>query len=214
MTAKSALDMHVAILDFGAGNVGSLGNMLARKCDCSSSVESAGSAGLAKATHWILPGVGHFGYAAEQIRSRGWDALIHSFVRDGGKLLGICLGAQLLMDFSEEGEAQGLGLIPGKVKRFQHADLSKGERIPHMGWSDVEVLHEPLREMMKPASRFYFVHAYHMNPLNQEDVLMKAGFAGGFTSAVRHGNVTGVQFHPEKSHHFGIEFLKAWLSGV
>ena len=206
--------IKVAILDYGTGNVGSLANMLTRKCGCVCSVEAADSLDLELASHWVLPGVGHFGYAASKLKECRLDELIQPFLDSGGRLLGICLGAQLLLDYSGEGDAQGLGLIPGTVERFRQNELLDGERIPNMGWSDVEVLHEPLRERIKPASRYYFVHSYHMNPLNQEDVLMKAEFAGGFAAAVRHGNVTGVQFHPEKSHHFGIEFLRAWLSGA
>lgn len=206
--------MNVAILDYGAGNVGSLVNMLTRKCDCKCTLSGAETESLSDASHWILPGVGHFGYAAQALKQSGLDAMIHSFVQEGGRLLGICLGAQLLMDFSEEGQAVGLGLIQGKVERFQPETLARGERIPHMGWSDVEVESRSLLERMKPKSRFYFVHSYHMTPMNEQDILMRANFSGGFTAAIRKGGVTGVQFHPEKSHHFGIEFLRAWLEGA
>ena len=206
--------MKVAILDYGTGNVGSLGNMLTRKCGCACSVEAAGSPGLEGATHWILPGVGHFGYAASKLRECGLDELVRSFLDSGGRLLGICLGAQLLLEYSEEGEAHGLGLIPGTVERFKQKDLRDGERIPHMGWADVKVNDALLLERMRPSSRFYFVHSYRMKPEKQTHELMRADFSGGFSAAVRKDNVTGVQFHPEKSHQFGIQFLQAWLEGA
>ena len=120
----------------------------------------------------------------------------------------------MILDYSEEGEAQGLGLIPGTVERFRQEDLGDGERIPHMGWADVKVNDALLLDRMRPSSRFYFVHAYCMKPEQQAHELMRADFAGGFSAAVRKDNVTGVQFHPEKSHQFGIQFLQAWLEGA
>lgn len=204
--------MQVDIIDYGAGNVGSLVNMLNRKCDCSCRVESVENGLHLNATHCILPGVGHFGFAAGQLRSLGIDVRLRSFVEEGGHLLGICLGAQLLLDSSEEGHAEGLGFIPGQVRKFQNGHLRGGERIPHMGWSDVEPTGRVLTMEGDESKRFYFVHSYHMVPRNQDDVYMTADFAGGFTAAVKRGNVTGVQFHPEKSHAYGIAFLKSWLS--
>ena len=204
--------MEVAIIDYGAGNVGSLVNMLTRKCDCSCRVESAESGLHLNATHCILPGVGHFGFAAGQLRNQGVDVRLRSFVEEGGHLLGICLGAQLLLDSSEEGHAEGLGFIPGHVRKFQNGQLRRGERIPNMGWSDVEPTGRKLLMDGGESMRFYFVHSYHMVPRDEDDVYMTADFAGGFTAAVKRGNVTGVQFHPEKSHAFGIAFLKSWLS--
>lgn len=205
--------MHVAIIDYGAGNVASLVNMLQRKCDCSCSVESGESGLKLEATHCILPGVGHFAYAAEQIRHQGIDSRVKTFVENGGCLLGICLGAQLLLDSSDEGDAKGLGLIPGAVRKFQIEQLGRGERIPHMGWSEAQISGRKMGVAGENPKRFYFVHSYHMVPEKQEDIYMTADFAGGFTAAVKRGNVTGVQFHPEKSHAFGIAFLKSWLSG-
>ena len=146
------------------------------------------------------------------MRDQGIDVRLRSFVEEGGHLLGICLGAQLLLDSSEEGHAEGLGFIPGQVRKFQNGQLRRGERIPHMGWSDVDLGGRKLLREGDESKRFYFVHSYHMVPRDQDDVYMTADFAGGFTAAVKRGNVTGVQFHPEKSHAYGIAFLKSWLS--
>jgi len=115
--------MQVAIIDYGAGNIGSLVNMLSRKCNCSCIVESPETGLQLNTTHCILPGVGHFGFASNQLRQNGIDARLKSFLQRGGHLLGICLGAQLLLDYSEEGDASGLGFIPGRVEKFRSKKL-------------------------------------------------------------------------------------------
>lgn len=204
--------MTVAIVNYGVGNVGSLVNMLERKCGVQCQILEGGGILHEGVSHCILPGVGHFGFAAEELRNRGLQNQLKSFLEIGGQLLGICLGAQLLLEYSEEGDAGGLGFIPGQVKKFQKRHLREGERIPHMGWSDVQCATRESDWMDYDSLRFYFVHSYHMVPRDLDDVYMTADFAGGFTAAVKRGNVTGVQFHPEKSHAYGITFLKSWLS--
>ena len=204
--------MQVAIIDYGAGNVGSLVNMLSRKCNCSCIVESPETRLQLDTTHCILPGVGHFGFAINQLRQKGIDTRLKSFLERGGHLLGICLGAQLLLDYSEEGDAFGLGFIPGRVEKFKAENIGHGERIPHMGWSEVQLKQNVAQMTFEEVMRFYFVHSYHMVPEQQADVFMTAEFGNGFTAAIKRSNITGVQFHPEKSHAFGISFLKYWLS--
>jgi len=205
--------MTVAIINYGVGNVGSLVNMLERKCGVHCEVVDGGAALKKGISHCILPGVGHFGFAAEELRTRRVQNQLDAFLKTGGHLLGICLGAQLLLEFSEEGDACGLGFISGQVRKFQKGQLNEGERVPHMGWCEVALRRKLAEREETDTKRFYFVHSYHMVPEKQEDVYMTADFAGGFTAAVKRGNVTGVQFHPEKSHAFGIAFLKSWLSG-
>jgi len=204
--------MTVAIINYGVGNVGSLVNMLERKCGAQCEIFEGGGILNEGITHCILPGVGHFGFAAEELRKSGLHSQLKSFLETGGQLLGICLGAQLLLESSEEGDADGLGFISGHVKKFHEGHLSQGECIPHMGWSDVQLVGRKSDMKGDNSMRFYFVHSYHMVPQDRNDVFMTADFAGGFTAAVKRGNVTGVQFHPEKSHAFGIAFLKSWLS--
>lgn len=202
----------VYIVDYGAGNLGSLRNMLVRKCGVQCEILN-GPKALPQEGRLILPGVGHFGYASKALMEAGWAQKLREEAQEGRVILGICLGAQLLLERSEEGDGEGLSLIPGEVLRFQPSQLRDGERVPHMGWSDVTVMDGQLQKAMARDSRFYFVHSFHMKPQFPEHVLMHAGFADGFCSAIRKDNVTGVQFHPEKSHHFGIAFLKAWLAG-
>ena len=202
----------VFIVDFGAGNLGSLRNMLVRKCGVHCEILNRPAA-LPQEGRIILPGVGHFGYASKVLLESGWAEKLRKEAQTGRMMLGICLGAQLLLERSEEGDGEGLSLIPGEVLRFQSSQLRDGERVPHMGWSDVTVLDEQLQNAMATDPRFYFVHSCYMKPQLPEHFLMHAGFAHGFCCAIRKENVTGVQFHPEKSHQFGIAFLKAWLAG-
>lgn len=203
----------VTIVDYGAGNLGSLRNMLVRKCDVECGVLEDPTM-LPDDGDVILPGVGHFSFAAKRLQESGWTAKLGEVTTGGRRLLGICLGAQLLLDSSEEGEGSGLGLIPGNVRQFSASSIKVGERIPHMGWSNVTVRDKELEGKMSDDSRFYFVHSFFMQPELDEHILMGAKFGGGFCAAVRKEAVTGVQFHPEKSHHFGVSFLKAWLAGA
>ena len=202
----------VFIVDYGAGNLGSLRNMLMRKCGVNCEILREPEA-LTQEGKIILPGVGHFGFASKALLDSGWAQKLRKDAQEGRVILGICLGAQLLLERSEEGEGEGLSLIPGEVARFKLSQLRDGERVPHMGWSDVSVMDEQLQNAMATDSRFYFVHSFYLKPNLPEHVLMNSEFANGFCSAIRKDNVTGVQFHPEKSHHFGIAFLKAWLAG-
>ena len=126
-------------------------------------------------------------------------------------ILGICLGMQLLCECSEEGNQKGLGLVPAKVLHLN--DASRGKlKIPHMGWNIVRpITHENVFSGLEDEARFYFVHSYHVNCFNPVDVLATCEYGYEFTCAVRCNNIWGAQFHPEKSHRFGIQFLKNFL---
>jgi len=123
-------------------------------------------------------------------------------------VLGICVGMQLLTEGSEEGKLPGLGWIKGRVVKFAAASLSPETKIPHMGWTDV-VLAKPSRlfEDMYADPRFYFVHSYYPEPQDSSDVLVYAQYGYRFAAGIEHGNIMGVQFHPEKSHKFGMKLL-------
>ena len=153
----------------------------------------------------LLPGVGAFAPAMEQLRQSGMLEVLQEKVESGTPLLGICVGAQLLMDESEEdGTHTGLGWIPGKVKRFQHQ-----LKIPQMGWNQVsKQKQDPLFEEVADETHFYFVHSYHLLPENSEHVLGLSNYGYDFASVVRKDNLWGVQFHPEKSQNAGLRLLK------
>lgn len=202
----------LTIVDYGTGNLRSIANMLGRlghSSVISSSVEDALSA-----THLILPGVGHFDYGMSSLRESGLlEALNHKVLVENVPLLGICLGAQLLTRRSDEGIEKGLGWIDGETVRFDKARLKSNCRIPHMGWSETELkADEPLFRKMVDNPRFYYVHSFHMRCDNSENEICHAEYGYKFVAGVRSNNIFGVQFHPEKSHRFGMQILDNFAS--
>jgi glutamine amidotransferase len=134
------------------------------------------------------------------------ERLVHE---EGRPVLGICVGMQMMADGSDEGRAAGLGWVPGRVKLFDDARFSGPTRLPHMGWNDVTpVRSDPLFSGLDNDSRFYFLHSYYFAAQDSSHVLATAQYGDRFACAVRRGNVWGVQFHPEKSHHWGIRMLE------
>ena len=200
----------IAIIDYGMGNVGSIKNIL-RKIGYSSRIVTQPQE-LEGAKLLILPGVGSFDNAVEKLTNSGLFDKIRGMTLSGeAKLLGICLGMHLLARSSEEGKKTGLDLIPGRVLKFnKNKDNFK---IPHMGWNNVTVDAEIGCLLKFDKSRFYFVHSYYFKC--DEPALSSIGsteYSIKFTSIVQSGNITGVQFHPEKSHRFGMEFFTNYLS--
>lgn len=197
----------ISVIDYGVGNLGSIQNML-RKAGAEA-VVTADPEVIRSAEKLILPGVGHFDYGMKMLHDTGLVPLLNERVKDHKvPILGICLGMQLLGNGSEEGGAPGLGWIDAKCVRFQPERLQPGQKIPHMGWNDIRILKEDVlfREMYEEP-RFYFVHTYHILCERPEDSIAEATYGYPFTCAVRSGNVAGVQFHPEKSHKFGLRLL-------
>lgn len=197
------------IINYGMGNCGSVLNMIrfiGGEAHLSASPDEVRSANTL-----ILPGVGAFDAGITALRETGMDAAIHEAVtKNGASLLGICLGMQLLMESSEEGNLPGLSMVPGKVKRFQLQDLKL--RVPHMGWNEVQpVRSSTLFDSNTEEYRFYFVHSYYVECDDPEDIVGITHYGHDFTSAFEHGRVLGVQFHPEKSHRFGMVLLKRFL---
>ena len=196
------------IIDYGMGNLRSVEKALA-------SVGgrpriSADPEAVKNAERLILPGVGAFGDAMENLRRTGMDAAIREAVGAGVPLLGLCLGLQLLFTHSEEfGSHQGLNLIPGKVRKFDGADL----RVPHIGWNQIEDLQpNPLLEHIQDGSYFYFVHSLYVEPDNSADVLSRTAYGLRFCSIACRNNVWGAQFHPEKSQDNGKRLLENFLA--
>lgn len=159
----------------------------------------------------VLPGVGAFGDAMRRLSARGLDEGLREVVADGRTpVLGVCLGMQLLVEKGTEGgEAPGLGLVPGAVTRIVAAE---GERVPHIGWNEVTpAADNPLFEGIEPGSDFYFVHSFEVRVPDPGCVASTTPYAGGFCSAISHGLVHGVQFHPEKSQRNGLALMKNFL---
>ena len=165
---------------------------------------------IASADKLILPGVGHFDYGMLQLRNTPFFNLMNKRVlEDKVPVLGICLGAQLLTESSEEGSAAGLGWIKAQTRRFQTQKMATALKVPHMGWSDVQIQKQSrlFEGMEKEENRFYFVHTYHIVCEDATDELVSTHHGYDFTAGIEHENIIGVQFHPEKSHKFGMRLL-------
>lgn len=198
----------IAIVDYGLGNVQAIANIYKRLEV--PVVLARGAAELNNASHIILPGVGAFDWAMSRLNESGMRAALDELVQ--GKLrpvLGICVGMQMMARASDEGRAAGLGWYDARVCLFDHAKFVGPTHLPHMGWNDVNPLRtDGVFRDLGPDPRFYFLHSYYFAPNDPQDVLATTDYGGRFASAVQRGNVLGVQFHPEKSHAWGIQLLK------
>ncbi len=198
----------ISIVDYGVGNILAIANIYKR---LNIPVRIARSAEeLAGAERLILPGVGAFDWAMARLNKSGMRGVLDDVVLSKGKpVLGICVGMQMLAKRSDEGALDGLGWIDGEVKKFDHAAPSQRAHLPHMGWNDVEPrFRECLFRDIEATSRFYFLHSYYFAPKDTKVILGVTDYGGDFASCVRAGNIYGVQFHPEKSHQWGIQLLK------
>jgi glutamine amidotransferase len=206
----------ITIIDYQVGNLNSIKNML-KKIGYRDAVISDRREDIARADHLILPGVGAFHYGMERLKASDYFELLnHRVLEEKVPVLGICLGAQLLTEHSEEGDAEGLGWIKGRTVKFDPQQLDTQLKIPHMGWCDVTIKKDhPLTEGLEEMEpRFYFVHSYHILCDRQEDVLLTGRHGHEFVAGVAHDNILGVQFHPEKSHKFGMHLLKNFIQRV
>ena len=196
----------ITIIDYGAGNVKSVQNML-KKIGVQS-ILTKDISEIEKASKLILPGVGAFDYGMEQLQQSGLiEVLNKKVIQEKTPILGICLGAQMLGIKSEEGIEKGLEWINMEVKKFNLNDSSL--KVPHMNWSQTKLNKtSKLFENMFENPRFYFVHSFFMSPKNSADVLCTVDYGGDFVAAVEKDNIYGVQFHPEKSHKFGMKLLE------
>ena len=197
----------ILIIDYGIGNIGSLRNMF-RRIGVETDV-GGDPASVGRARKLLRPGVGAFDQAMARINATGLGEVIHQrAMKDGVPTLGVCLGMQLLTDGSEEGELPGLGLIPARARRFPR---EAGLKVPHMGWNLVEkAAPSPLTNSLDDNSRFYFVHSYRVEVDDQKHSILKAEYGVRFDAAIQRDHIFGAQFHPEKSHRFGMAFLKAF----
>ena len=198
----------IAILDYGLGNLGSISNML--KVIGEKSKITNDKDIITKSDGIILPGVGAFDAGMSRLNDTGLAETVKSEADKGKPVLGICLGMQLLGRKSEEGSLQGLSLIPFECKKFSFSDDNL--KIPHMGWDVVTFQKDhPVLSGLTGKQRYYFVHSYHAVCNSTESVLMTCDYGYEFAAAVVKDNVIGVQFHPEKSHDFGMALLENFV---
>ncbi|ASW82195.1 imidazole glycerol phosphate synthase subunit HisH [Vibrio anguillarum] len=203
----------IKILDYGMGNCGSIKNML-RYLGAEAEIVDQ-SVGLENSKAIILPGVGSYDHGVKHLEP--FKAMLEQKVlHEKIPFLGICLGMQLVLEKSEEGQLPGLGWIKGEVKRFDFSKLTSEQRhvIPHMGWNEIFPAESP--EILQPLEadrrdRFYFVHSYHAADVPSENKLAICHYGYEFTCAIRKNNIFGVQFHPEKSHKFGKQLFKQFI---
>lgn len=209
--------MKVGLLDYGMGNLGSVGRALEELRVTPVMITRA--IDMHAADCIILPGVGNFADCAHLLDSGGWsEALREEVLHHGKPLLGICVGMQLLADFSTEGAGNtadgripGLGFVPGKVEHLR--TLGCGERVPHVGWNSVKPCgpNVQLLSGIPPGTDFYFVHSYAFDARDPEDVLATSDYGISVTAAVSRGRVYGTQFHPEKSSRAGFRVLANFI---
>jgi glutamine amidotransferase len=198
----------VTIVNYGVGNITSFQNMFKR---IGVEVVVTNEVSLIEsATKIILPGVGAFDTCADMLAKSGLVQLLKKkAIQDCVPVLGVCVGMQLLFEGSDEGLLPGLGWIKGRVVKFDSSVFDKGLKIPNMGWTDVQIKKPSLLlKDMYSDPRFYFVHSYHAVATEPEDILLEADHGYTFTAAVQKNHIAGVQFHPEKSHKYGMKLLE------
>jgi len=200
----------IVIVDYGMGNLGSIRNIVKKagyKSLISNNIEE-----ISCASKLILPGVGNFKEAMVNLsRLNLIEPLNNKVLIDKTPILGICLGMQLMTSFSEEGNVNGLDWIKGKTTKFRFPNQPE-IKIPHMGWNEIIQTNSHIinTEFEKP-SRFYFVHSYYVTCEHKNDILHETDYNGRFTSAFNKENIYGVQYHPEKSHVFGLQLMKNFI---
>ena len=202
----------ITIVNYDMGNLGSIQNML-KKIGIKSTVTSSPQV-ILEAEKLILPGVGNFKRAMQNLEAYGLiEALNQKVMVDNTPILGICLGMQLMTSYSEEGECAGLGWIDAKTIRFPSYE-STGLKVPHMGWNEVSFTNQHFLSAGLVEPRYYFVHSYRVLCNSIENVLCTTSYGETFHSGICRDNITGVQFHPEKSHAFGMRLLENFCNGL
>jgi len=204
----------ITIVDYSVGNLGSIVNMLKKvgaKAQASSDPEV-----LSQAEKLILPGVGAFDAGMKKLNEAGLVPLLNELVLEKKvPVIGLCLGMQLLTKGSEEGTEAGLGWIDAQTVRFKFGPENAQLKIPHMGWNTLDIQRQhPLVSDLGPESRFYFVHSYHIVCKDETDVVAYTDYGYPLAAVISKGNIMGAQFHPEKSHKYGMQLLRNFAERV
>jgi len=200
----------IVIIDYNMGNPGSIANMI-KKIGYESIITQDIKI-IKRAEKIILPGVGSFDKGVYNLKNLNlWDILNYKVIEEKTPILGICLGMQLMTEKSEEGNEQGFGWIHSETIKFKFN--GNHLKIPHMGWNNIKLVKDSklFKNIENQENRFYFVHSYHVVSKNQEDILTTTYYGYDFVSSFEKDNIIGVQFHPEKSHKYGLSLLKNYL---
>ncbi len=204
------MTVTVALLDYGAGNLRSASRGLERAGAEVAVTDDAAEADRADAL--VVPGVGHFGACLDRLQACGLADLVVERAGAGGHVLGICVGLQLLYEHSEEGDRDGLGVLPGQVVRLPDA-----VRVPHMGWNVIRATEDGADDPLLAGiegERAYFVHSYHAAPTDPSHVVATCRYPDPIPAVVRVGSTVGTQFHPEKSGDVGARLLANWIATI
>lgn len=197
----------ITLVNYGLGNIKAFANIY-KRLNIETRIAST-KAELEGARRIILPGVGAFDWAMDRLNASGMrDCLDDLVLNQGASVIGVCVGMQIMAARSDEGEAAGLGWFDAEIRRLDTRGTSEKLHMPHMGWNDVAPVEAGGLFEGIEAPRFYFLHSYYFSPAKSEQTLAETDYEGRFTSAVRSGRIFGVQFHPEKSHHWGVRLLK------
>lgn len=206
----------VAVIDYGMGNLHSVASALTKVSPETRVIVTADPAVVAAADRVVFPGVGAMRDCMQGIKAAGFDTLLKAQIATGKPVLGICVGMQALMNYSEENDGVDcLSILPGQVKFFgaKHKDAAGNMlKVPHMGWNTITHTNHPLWANIPQDSRFYFVHSYYIQSTDQSLVAATCDYGVEFHAALTRGNLFAVQFHPEKSHTVGLQLLKNFLA--
>jgi glutamine amidotransferase len=197
----------ITIVDYGVGNINAFVNVY-KRVNVPTKIAKV-AADLENVQKIILPGVGHFDHAMSELIKSGMREKLDELVM-GKKIpvIGICVGMQMMGNSSDEGKLAGLGWIDASIRKFDETKIKQVTRLPHMGWNDVSpIISNPLFDGLEKDALFYFLHSYYFECNNKNDVLATSNYGGEFACAAHHENVYGIQFHPEKSHHYGETLL-------
>ena len=193
----------ITIIDYGVGNINAFVNVY-KRVDVPVKIAKT-AADLEGAEKLILPGVGHFDHAMNQLNNSGMREKLDDLVLNQKiPVIGISIGKQMMANNSDEGEVEGLKWIDATVKKFDETKIHQVTRLPHMGWNDVKPVKDiSLFQGLEKEAIFYFLHTYYFHCNQAQDILAVSEYGGEFASAAHHDNIFGIQFHPEKSHHYG-----------
>lgn len=198
----------ISLVDYGLGNILAFANIYKRLNIPVRVVSTAPE--LRTSEKIILPGVGSFDWAMTRLNESGMRETLDLLVMEKQvPIIGICVGMQMMAKRSDEGQLDGLGWVDAEVKRFDESTFKQSTYLPHMGWNDVvSVMSHPLLNGLEADAKFYFLHSYYFSEANSTQVFAQTNYNGLYTSGIHSNNIFGVQFHPEKSHHWGVRLLK------
>ena len=200
----------IHIIDYGVGNLGSISNILTKIGANPICLQDPNT--NEEIETLILPGVGSFDHCIKKLKDNGFVELLENFKKTGKPIIGICVGAQMMCSFSEEGTQKGLNWFKAKVIKFEFNDNSNF-RIPHMGWNQIEIVrNHKIVENIDSLNRFYFLHSYYINLYDQNEAVADTYYGNSFNSIIQKENIIGIQFHPEKSHKYGIKLFENIIS--